>query len=45
MARLIVGLIVLAAIAFVAIAVYAYIGDLSPDQTETRQPVTLDVSQ
>jgi hypothetical protein len=45
MARLFVGLIALAAIAFVALAVYAYIGDLSPEQTEMRQPVTLDVSQ
>ena len=44
MARLFVALIALAAIAFVALAVYAYIGDLSPNQTETRQPVTLDVS-
>jgi hypothetical protein len=45
MGRIFVALIVLVAIAFVALTVYAYLGDLSPEQTEIRQPVTLDVSQ
>ena len=44
MGRIIVALLVLAAIAFVALSVYAYFGNLSPVRTEMRQPVTLDVS-
>ncbi|MGR3289686.1 MAG: hypothetical protein ACU0C9_00610 [Paracoccaceae bacterium] len=30
-------------VAFVGLIVFAYIGDLSPLQTDARQPVTLDV--
>ncbi|MEE9427711.1 MAG: hypothetical protein V3V25_06120 [Paracoccaceae bacterium] len=38
--KLVLFLIMLAAFALVG---YAYIGDLSPQQSETRQPVILDV--
>jgi hypothetical protein len=43
MARIFRALIVLLVVAFVAVVGYAYLGDMSPVQTETRQPVTLDV--
>lgn len=42
MGRIIKAIIILAVIAFIGLVGYAYLGDLSPDQTETRQPVELD---
>lgn len=40
--RLIKMLIVLAILGFAALVGYAYLADLSPDQTEVTVPVTLD---
>ncbi len=45
MARLIKALVFLVVIAFLGLAGYAYLGDLSPDQSEMREPVQLDVGQ
>jgi hypothetical protein len=45
MARLIKALVFLAVIAFLGLVGYAYLGDLSPDQSEMREPVQLDVGQ
>ena len=42
MFRLLKVLFFLLIIGFVALVGYAYLGDLSPQQTETSQPVTLD---
>ncbi len=36
-------LLVLLLLGFVGLTGFAYLGDLSPDQSETREPVTLDV--
>lgn len=38
--KLLLFLMVLGAVALVG---YAYLGDLSPDQSDMREPVTLDV--
>jgi predicted negative regulator of RcsB-dependent stress response len=45
MARLIKALVFLVVIAFLGLVGYAYLGDLSPDQSEMREPVQLDVGQ
>lgn len=42
MGRLIKVLIVLAILGFAALAGYAYLADLSPDQSQVTVPVTLD---
>jgi hypothetical protein len=44
-ARLFKALLVLVALGAVVVVGYAYLGDLSPAQTEVRQPVTLDADQ
>ncbi|MCX7888261.1 MAG: hypothetical protein N2422_00840 [Rhodobacteraceae bacterium] len=44
MARLIKALFLLAVLALVGLAGFAYLGDLEPEQTEVRQPVTLNVT-
>lgn len=43
MGRLFKVLLVLLVLGFLALTGYAYLGDLSPERTEVRQPVTLDV--
>ncbi len=45
MGRLLKGIIVLLVLGFAALTAFAYLGDLAPDQTEVRQPVTLDLDQ
>lgn len=40
--RLLKILVVLVALAFVALAGYAYLGDMDPRQQEMRKPVSLD---
>jgi len=42
MLRLLKILFVLAVLVGAAVVGYAYIGDLSPDQSDVSQPVTLD---
>ena len=42
MLRLLKFLFVLAVLVGAAVVGYAYIGDLSPDQSDVSQPVTLD---
>jgi hypothetical protein len=42
MMRLIKALFALAILGFVGLAGYAYLGDLSPSQSEIRQPVVLN---
>lgn len=42
MGRLLKLVVVLAVLAFVGLAGYAYLGDLAPGTQEIRQPVTLD---
>lgn len=42
MIRILKVLFVLAVLGFVALAGYAYLGDLSPEQTGVTVPVTLD---
>jgi predicted negative regulator of RcsB-dependent stress response len=42
MIRILKVLVVLAVLGFVALAGYAYFGDLSPEETEVTVPVTLD---
>lgn len=42
MGRIIKAVLVLAVVGFVALVAYAYLGDLSPDQTEVTKPVALD---
>lgn len=42
MMRLIKALFALAILGFAGLAGYAYLGDLSPVQTEIRQPVVLN---
>ena len=36
-------LIFLVVMGFIALVVYAYIGDLTPERSDVSQPVTLDV--
>ncbi len=43
MARLLKALLFLVLIAFLGLVGYAYLGDLSPGQTDMRKPVQLDV--
>ncbi len=45
MGRLLKGIIVLLVLGFAALTAFAYLGDLTPDQTEVRQPVTLNLEQ
>ncbi len=40
--RLIKFLLVVMVLGFIALAAYAYLGDLSPVQRDVTQPVTLD---
>ncbi|WP_430464093.1 hypothetical protein [Tabrizicola sp.] len=42
MARLLKLVVVLAALGFAGLVGFAYLGDLTPQTQETRQPVTLD---
>lgn len=42
MGRLIKLVVVLALLGFIGLTGFAYLADLSPTQTEIRQPVTLD---
>lgn len=42
--RLLRGLVYLAILGALAVAGYAFVGDLSPDRTEVRRPVVLDGS-
>jgi len=42
--RILKVLLFLVIVGFVALAGYAYFGDLSPNQSEQREPVTLDVN-
>jgi hypothetical protein len=44
MLRLLRILLILAVVVGVAVVGYAYLGDLSPDQTSVSEPVTLDGS-
>jgi hypothetical protein len=43
MGRIIKAILVLFALGIVALAGYAYLGDMSPVQSPVTQPVTLDV--
>lgn len=36
-------LLFLLVVGFIGLTGFAYLGDLSPDQTERREPVTVDV--
>lgn len=42
MIRILKVLVFLIIVAFIALTGYAYLGDLTPHQTETVEPVTLD---
>jgi hypothetical protein len=42
MVRLLKLVLVLVVLAFAGLVGYAYLGDLSPEPTETRQPVVID---
>ncbi len=42
MGRIIKAVLVLGVLGFVALAGYAYLGDLTPDQREVTKPVVLD---
>lgn len=42
MIRLLKLLVILAAIGFIGLTGYAYLGDLSPQQSDVTVPVTLD---
>lgn len=44
MGRIIKVLFVLAILGFAALVGYAYLADLSPDQTEVTKPVVLDAN-
>lgn len=44
MLRLLKILLVLAVVVVVAVVGYAYIGDLSPEQTDVSEPVSIDGS-
>lgn len=37
------ALLLLVVLGFLGLVGYAYLGDLTPDQVETREPVTLNV--
>lgn len=45
MLRVLKALIVFLLFAFLGLVAYAYLGDLSPEQSEVSQPVELDVDQ
>lgn len=45
MFRVLKALIVFVLFAFLGLVAYAYLGDLSPEQSEVSQPVELDVDQ
>lgn len=45
MGRLLKAVLVVLLLAFAGLVGYAYLGDLSPDRTEIRQPVELNVGQ
>lgn len=45
MGRILKAIIILALIGFIGLVGYAYLGDLAPERTETRQPVDLNVGQ
>lgn len=42
MGRIIKGLVLLTILGFLGLTGFAYLGDLTPAQTEVTQPVTLD---
>lgn len=42
MGRIIKALIFLILLGIIAISIYAYVGDLSPEQTEVTKPVVLN---
>jgi hypothetical protein len=42
MGRIIKALVLLVILGFIGLTVYAYLGDLSPDQAEVRKPVVLN---
>lgn len=44
MGRIIKVLVFLVLLGFIGLVGYAYLGDLSPDQSEMREPVKLDVN-
>jgi predicted small integral membrane protein len=44
MTRIIKAIVALAVIAFVALAVFSYVGDLAPEQVPVSLPVVLDVN-
>jgi len=44
MGRIIKVLLVLVLLGFIGLVGYAYLGDLSPSQSELREPVKLDVN-
>ena len=43
MARIIKAILTLAVLGFIGLVVYAYLGDMTPQQTPVTQPVTLNV--
>ncbi|WP_343078902.1 hypothetical protein [Ostreiculturibacter nitratireducens] len=45
MGRILKAIIFLVLIGFVGLVGFAYLGDLGPEQSETRQPVDLNVGQ
>ena len=45
MLRILKVLIVLVALGFAGLSGYAYLGDMTPDRTEMRTPVELDVKR
>lgn len=45
MGRLIKGLAFLGIVAFLGLIIYAYFGDMSPNQGKVVQPVILDVEE
>lgn len=44
MTRLLKALFVLVLLGFLGLVGYAYLGDLSPQRSEVRQPVELDIA-
>lgn len=45
MFRILKALVTLLLFAFIGLVAYAYLGDLTPEQSEVSQPVELDVGQ
>jgi hypothetical protein len=45
MARILKALFILALLAFAGLVGYAYLGDLTPERSDIRQPVELNVGQ